>query len=78
MMGDRLFNQLLKWSPSGTLPWLLTHELRLWWRDLKAKWFLLIIGIISGIAILTITLSWFLISVVGEQSLLTIPDPLPL
>ncbi|MEL6322375.1 MAG: hypothetical protein AAFQ57_17295, partial [Cyanobacteria bacterium J06626_14] len=78
MIGDRLFHQLLRWSPSGTLPWLLVHELRLWWRELKAKWFLLTMGLISGVAIFTIIVTWLLVGAIAGQMLSTIPDPLPL
>jgi ABC-2 type transport system permease protein len=79
MMGDRLFRQLLKWSPSGTLPWLLAYELQLWWRELKAKWFLLIVGILAAGGVLLLGLSWFVINVWGGgDALLSIPDPLPL
>ncbi|MEO1522141.1 MAG: hypothetical protein AAFU78_15370 [Cyanobacteria bacterium J06633_2] len=78
MIGDRLFHQLLRWSPSGTLSWLLVHELRLWWRELKAKWFLLTMGLISGVAIFTIIVTWLLVGAIAGQMLSTIPDPLSL
>ena len=62
----------------GTLPWLLNHELRLWWRDLRAKWFLLIMGILSGIVIVAIALLWFLVNRFAEQPLPQFPNPIPL
>jgi ABC-2 type transport system permease protein len=35
----------------GTLPWLLQHELRLWWRNFSGKW--IIIGVMALFGILT-------------------------
>ncbi len=69
---------MLRGLKPGTLPWLLNHELRLWWRDLKAKWFLLILGILMGGVALAIALLWFFISQTNEQSLMPLPRPLPL
>ncbi|MEM7771553.1 MAG: hypothetical protein AAF327_13730 [Cyanobacteria bacterium P01_A01_bin.37] len=78
MIGDRIFRYQLKWTKPGTLAWLLGHELRLWWRDLKAKWFLMILGLISGLLVLTIAVVWLLAGRIGGQAPMMLPHPLPL
>ena len=46
-------NLLLLRLKAGTLPWLLCHEVRLWWRGLRGKWFLIAIALFLGLSILT-------------------------
>lgn len=62
----------------SSLFWLLRHELRLWWRELRAKWFLLIVAIALGLLMLLIVGLWITIIRLGEQPPLQIPIPLPL
>ena len=38
------------------LPWLLRHEMRLWWRELRGKWFLIVMVILIGIPMLGLSI----------------------
>ncbi len=51
----------------GTLPWLLKHELRLWWRDFSGKW--IIIGVVAffGIFIASMLVLWLSLSAMFER-----------
>ncbi|MEM1311626.1 MAG: hypothetical protein AAGF98_19360, partial [Cyanobacteria bacterium P01_H01_bin.153] len=33
----------------GSLPWLLRHEIRLWWRELRGKWLILALALLFGL-----------------------------
>lgn len=60
----------------GTLPWLIQHELRLYWRQLNGRWFLLFLGFF-GLALLGVILPVSLLSGVSSRaplSLTPIPD----
>ncbi|MGI0489683.1 hypothetical protein ACN4EK_30055, partial [Pantanalinema rosaneae CENA516] len=61
----------------GTLPWLLLHELRLWWRELRGKWILLGFLIVIEILLLfSFIVSWLLLSRIGQRfSLDPVPEP---
>lgn len=61
----------------GSLPWLMVHECRLWWRDLRAKWFLYIMGGLLAIVSLLLAGLWLLSAQVGGAPPITLPDPLP-
>lgn len=62
----------------GTLPWLLMHELRLWWRELRGKWILLGFAIVIELLLLfSLIVSWFLFSRLGQRlSLNPVPEPI--
>ncbi|HEY9617678.1 MAG TPA: hypothetical protein V6C64_12585 [Microcoleaceae cyanobacterium] len=62
----------------GTLPWLLLHELRLWWRELRGKWILLGFAIVIEVLLLvSFVISWLLLSRLGQRfSLHPLPEPL--
>lgn len=64
--------------PPASLPWLLRHELRLWWRELRGKWFIFTLAVIFGLLTVAASLIWLLAVQSGEFQPLTIPDPLPL
>jgi ABC-2 type transport system permease protein len=61
----------------GTLPWLLRHELRLWWREMRSKTLLIALAVAFGLLIaMLFTLSWFALSPVRQQfSFDSIPEP---
>jgi ABC-2 type transport system permease protein len=43
-------------AKAGTLPWLLRYELRLWWRELRGKWFVfLLLGLFGLLLAASIT-----------------------
>ena len=46
---------------AGTLPWLLYHELRLWWRGLRGKGFLIAIATLCGLMGIGLLVMWLLI-----------------
>ncbi|MBL1176710.1 hypothetical protein [Pantanalinema sp. GBBB05] len=60
----------------GTLPWLLMHELRLWWRELRGKWVLLGFAIVIEMLLLfSLVISWLLFSRLGQRfSLHPVPE----
>ena len=54
-----MFKRLLKFSrKEGALPWLLHHEIRLWWRGLRGKWFLIAMAILFGLLIVGPLILW--------------------
>ncbi|MBW4623680.1 MAG: hypothetical protein KME17_30505 [Cyanosarcina radialis HA8281-LM2] len=58
----------------GTLPWLLRHELRLWWREIIGKWLLAILAAIGILIALFLVLWGLVLSKAGGGISL---DPIP-
>jgi len=66
---------LIRQFPPGSLPWLMVHECRLWWRDLRAKWFLYIMGGLLAIVTLFLAGVWLLTARLGDAPLVLVPNP---
>lgn len=67
--------RLMALFQSGSLPWLMVHECRLWWRDLRAKWFLYIMGGLLAIVTLLLAGLWLLTAQLGEAPPVLLPNP---
>lgn len=66
-------------AKAGTLPWLLGYELRLWWRELRGKWFVFVLlGLFGLLLAAAITPLMFLAIATGRPMpmLGEIPQPL--
>lgn len=42
----------------GTLPWLLWHELQLWWRELRGKWLIVAGALIFSVVLILLVTVW--------------------
>ncbi len=66
---------------TGSLPWLLWHELQIWWRELRGKWFILISVLLFGLLLAGLMTVWvvaFASQATVREALVLHPIPAPL
>lgn len=63
---------------AGTLPWLLVHEVRLWWRELRGKWFVISLAVLFGMLMALLLFLWVAVfsRFVDPHQVLSL-DPIP-
>ena len=62
----------------GTLPWLLKQEIRLWWRELRGKWFFITMALLTGVLMGGLVILWLAVfSNFDDAPQLQLLDPLP-
>ena len=74
-----MFKGLLKFNrKAGSLSWLLHYEIRLWWRGLRGKWFLIVMAILLGVLMAGLLILWLSIfSRFGDIAQIWMLSPLP-